>query len=132
MCVVDLDHFEQFNEAYGRGVGDQVLRLVARTISDCIKGQDSVGRIGGEEFGVLLPDTPKQGAAKVSENIRAAFGRKTLKNRKTGEEFGTLTLSIGIAERHDDEISTHLGRRANEAMIDAKENGRDQIHVAED
>ncbi len=132
MCVVDLDHFDQFNEAYGRGIGDQVLRLVARTISDCIKGQDSVGRIGGEEFGVLLPDTPRQGAARVAENIRAAFGRKTMKNRKTGEEFGTLTLSVGIAERRADEISTLLGRRANEAMIDAKENGRDQIYVAED
>ena len=129
LCVVDLDHFAQFNDAYGRGMGDQVLRLVARTISDCIKGQDAAGRIGGEKFAVLLPETPKEGAKKVAENIRAAFGRKTLKNRKTGEEYGTITLSIGVAERHAGEIAAHFSRRANDAMIEAKECGRDQVFV---
>jgi len=126
---IDLDHFGQFNDAYGQGVGDQVLRLVARTIMECVKGQDSVGRIGGEEFGVLLPGTKPEQAAKVAENIRSAFGRKTLTNRRTGETYGTITLTAGIAGLKAGELASQFVRRAGDAVIDAKEAGCDRVVV---
>jgi diguanylate cyclase len=127
LIIIDLDHFSAFNEEYGRAVGDLVLRLVARTVFDCTKGQDVVGRIGGEEFAILLPGTPEAGAIKVAENIRRAFGRKTLTNRRTGEQFGTITLSSGITSLHDGEIASQLLRRGNDAMYGAKDAGRDRI-----
>lgn len=127
LIVIDLDHFSAFNASYGKTVGDQVLRLVARTMLDCVKGQDTVGRIGGEEFAVLLPQTDAAGAETVAKNIRAVFGRKTLTNRRTGEQYGTITLSAGVTQYRADELSTQFMRRADEAMIDAKEAGRDQI-----
>ena len=129
LCVIDLDHFSQFNQAYGSGVGDQVLRLVAKTVTECVKGQDVVGRIGGEEFAVLLPQTPKRGAGRAADNIRAAFGRKTLTNRKTGEQYGSITLSVGIAEYRPDEAASQLMRRATDALVEAKEEGRDRVVV---
>lgn len=127
LIVIDLDHFSAFNASYGKAVGDQVLRLVARTALDCVKGQDTVGRIGGEEFAILLPHTEAQGAEVVAKNIRAAFGRKTLTNRRTGEQYGTITLSAGVTQFHPGELSSQFLRRGDEAMIDAKEAGRDQI-----
>lgn len=130
LIVIDLDHFSAFNESYGRSVGDQVLRLVARTMMECVKGQDTVGRVGGEEFVALLPHTDADGAEAVANNIRAAFGRKTLTNRRTGKQYGTITLSAGIAQFRPGELSSQFVRRCDEAMIDAKESGRDKIHIA--
>jgi len=130
LIVIDLDHFSTFNASYGKAVGDQVLRLVARTMLECVKGQDTVGRIGGEEFAVLLPQTESGGAVKVAENIRAAFGRKTLTNRRTGEQYGTITLSAGVTQFQPGELSSQFLRRGDEAMIDAKEAGRDQIFTS--
>jgi diguanylate cyclase len=129
LCVIDLDHFSQFNQAYGSDVGDQLLRLVAKTVIECIKGQDMVGRTGGEEFAVLLPDTAGQGAATAADNIRAAFGRKTLTNRRTGERYGSITLSMGIAEYRPNEVASQLMRRAIDALVEAKEGGRDRVVV---
>lgn len=129
LCVIDLDHFSQFNQAYGSGVGDQVLRLVAKTVVESVKGQDVVGRIGGEEFAVLLAETPSQGAGRAADNIRDAFGRKTLTNRKTGEQYGSITLSMGIAEYRPDEAASQLMRRATDALVEAKEEGRDRVVV---
>lgn len=131
ICLVDLDHFRPFNQSYGRTVGDQVLRLVARTMVECVKGQDVVGRIGGEEFAVVLPETPRAGALKVAEGVRTAFGRKTLTNRKTGEQYGSITLSVGVCELRAGESAGALLQRAGGAMMSAKEAGRDRV-FAED
>ena len=129
LIIIDLDHFAQFNNEYGTAVGDLVLRLVARTITDCTKGQDVVGRIGGEEFAVLLPGTPEDGAVRVAENIRNSFGRKTLTNRRTGEQYGSITLSSGVTSLRGGEIASQLLRRGTEAMFEAKEAGRDRINL---
>lgn len=127
LVIIDLDHFTQFNDTYGTAVGDLVLRLVARTITECTKGQDVIGRIGGEEFAILLPGTEEAGAVKVAGHIRDAFGRKTLTNRRTGEQYGAITLSAGVTSLHSGDIASQLLRRGTDAMFEAKEAGRDRV-----
>jgi len=73
--------------------------------------------------------TAKDGAVKVAENVRAAFGRKTLTNRKTGERYGTITLSVGVTQYRNGESGSELLRRATTAMMSAKESGRDRVVV---
>ena len=73
--MADIDHFKKVNDTHGHLVGDNVIRMVAATIKDSIKGKDLVARIGGEEFAVLLPDTPFDGAMKLADNMRITFDR---------------------------------------------------------
>ena len=75
LCLImaDIDHFKKFNDEYGHIVGDNILRVVAKTIKKSIKGKDLVARIGGEEFAILLPETPIEGAFTLAENIRSSL-----------------------------------------------------------
>ena len=72
LVLCDIDHFKHFNDSYGHQIGDQVLQLVARTLSDSVKGRDTPARIGGEEFAIILPRTNLQQAAIVADQIRKA------------------------------------------------------------
>ncbi|MCH8214783.1 MAG: GGDEF domain-containing protein, partial [Proteobacteria bacterium] len=95
LLMVDIDHFKKFNDTYGHQVGDQVLKLLGSTLTACIKGQDTAARYGGEEFAIILPYTSLKDALTVAENIRRAVGTKKVVNRTTGEDLGTITVSIG-------------------------------------
>ncbi len=90
LILMDIDHFKSFNDNYGHQVGDQVLRLVARTLLDGIKGRDFVARYGGEEFAILLPDTNQNAAQQVANALRNAVANKQVVNKNSGKKWGAL------------------------------------------
>lgn len=128
LLMVDVDHFKAFNDRHGHLIGDEVLKIVARVLTDSVKGKDRVARFGGEEFSVLLPHTPVGGAMTVAEHIRKAIANKELKRRDTGETYGQLTVSIGVAMYRpgEDTIPTFI-KRADEALYRAKKSGRNRV-----
>lgn len=129
MCLmmIDIDHFKQFNDRFGHLLGDEVLKTVARTLTDILKGRDVVARFGGEEFIVILPETPLEGAMKVAEMIRAAIASKELKRRDTGENYGTITVSMGVSRFRETDTLPTLIKRADDALYVAKNSGRNRI-----
>lgn len=127
LLILDIDHFKRFNDLYGHQIGDQVLKLLARTLTDSIKGQDVAARYGGEEFCIILPDTGLAGAVKFAEIIRAKVSKKQITNRATDETLGRVRISIGVAGYRDGEDLSHLVRRADEALYMAKRTGRDRV-----
>ena len=95
--MTDIDHFKTFNDTFGHLTGDQVLRLVALSVKQNVKGQDIAARYGGEEFAVILPDTVLRSGVTVADHIRRAVMTKELMKRSTGEHLGRVTISIGVA-----------------------------------
>ncbi|MEM8833599.1 MAG: GGDEF domain-containing protein [Pseudomonadota bacterium] len=130
LILIDIDHFKAFNDKYGHQIGDQVLRLVALTLVDEVKGQDMAARYGGEEFTIILPGTDRETAQYVAENLRRAVERKEVMNRATGENLGQITISLGVAEYFPEETAEDLIRRADRALYDSKHKGRNQISMA--
>src|SRR5216683_3481876 len=88
LLFIDIDHFKRFNDTYGHQIGDQVLRLVARTLVENLKGRDVIARYGGEEFVILLPQTRVTDAEKVANQLRAGLATKHVKRRSTNENLG--------------------------------------------
>jgi diguanylate cyclase len=127
LIMIDIDHFKQFNDTYGHQLGDQVLRLVARYLTDCIKGNDLAARYGGEEFAVILPRTRLVDGLHVAEQIRAHVASKSVVNRRTGQALGQITLSLGVAEYQTGETPAELIHRADEALYLAKSKGRNRV-----
>ena len=129
MCLLmlDIDHFKKFNDTYGHQVGDQVLKLLAKTMTTSVKGQDMAARFGGEEFCVVLPGTHLEGAVKVAEDIRKRIGEKKLVNRTTGDNLGQVTVSIGAGEFRFGEPLAQLISRTDEALYTAKRIGRNRV-----
>lgn len=130
LIMLDIDHFKSFNDNYGHQVGDQVLRLVARTLIEGVKGRDIAARFGGEEFSLILPETNTQGALKVADYLRKAVAGKEVINRNTGGKLGRITMSGGVAQYLPGESVESLIERADAALYSAKHNGRNQIAVA--
>jgi diguanylate cyclase len=130
VILADIDHFKKFNDTYGHLTGDQVLRLVAMTLKQNVKGLDVAARYGGEEFVVLLPKTALMAAVTVADHIRRAVMGKELMRRSTGETLGRVTISLGVANwRRGDTVGTLL-ERADACLYAAKRSGRNCV-VAE-
>lgn len=132
LLMIDVDHFKKFNDSHGHIAGDEVLKYVARTIKDTIKGADIAVRYGGEEFSVILPATATNNAQQVANNIRAAICRAALVQKSTGKILGKITVSIGSASYQGDEIMESLVKRADKALYAAKNNGRNCVIVGEE
>lgn len=131
LLMIDIDFFKSFNDNYGHQVGDQVLKLVARTLKDGVKGRDLPARYGGEEFCVVLPETPLEGAVKLANALREAVAAKEIMNRATGAKLGRITMSVGAAQLHINEKTSELIERADAALYRAKGAGRNQVIAAE-
>jgi diguanylate cyclase len=127
LLMLDIDHFKSFNDNYGHLTGDHVLRLVAMSLKQSIKGQDVAARYGGEEFAVVLPKTALRQALTVADNIRRAVMSKQLKKRSTGEILGRITVSVGVSMLQPSENADCLIERADACLYAAKRNGRNRV-----
>jgi diguanylate cyclase len=126
LIVIDIDHFKRFNDLYGHLTGDQVLRLVSMTMREKVKGKATLARFGGEEFGVILPDTSLADAQSIAEEIRKSVMNRELVKRSTGESLGRITISVGVAAFRHREGGNFLLERADQCMYVAKRTGRNR------
>ena len=131
LLMVDIDHFKKFNDTFGHLIGDQVLRLVARTMIENLKGRDIIARYGGEEFVILLPRTCVQDAERVANQLRASLATKRIKKRGSNEILGIITVSLGAAEYSSGEEVESLVGRADAALYKAKQTGRNKVVCAD-
>jgi diguanylate cyclase len=131
LCVVlfDIDHFKRINDTYGHLVGDKVIRFVAELLRKNIKGKDTACRFGGEEFALLLPETPLLGGRQVADNIRKALAESNLVRTGTREPLGRITISAGVARCRGGEDCTTLIDRADQALYRSKHDGRNRVTV---
>lgn len=127
LLMIDLDHFKHINDQFGHPVGDKVLRDLAATINRCRRDTDTFGRLGGEEFALLLPETTLSGATDIAVRLRRACHGLAL----PAETSRRLTISIGVTQiRTDDPNFDAVLARADETLYRAKTNGRDRVEVA--
>ena len=127
LMMTDIDHFKTFNDSFGHLTGDQVLRLVAMSVKQNVKGQDTASRYGGEEFAVVLPNTVLRSAITVADHIRRAVMTKELMKRSTGEHLGRVTVSIGVATLHKNDSPQSLIERTDACLYAAKRHGRNRV-----
>ncbi|MDA1052586.1 MAG: diguanylate cyclase [Planctomycetota bacterium] len=123
--MIDIDFFKRINDTYGHRVGDQALRAVAKVLQDSCRGSDVIGRYGGEEFCILLPETDESHAITWAERVRERLSRNTDVVARLGT---SLTASFGVAQRLADTADPDaLVDLADQALLVAKRSGRDRI-----
>ncbi|WP_417454181.1 diguanylate cyclase [Kiloniella sp.] len=127
LLLMDIDLFKKFNDTFGHRVGDEVLRVVARQLKSVVKGQDTPARYGGEEFTCILPNTSLHDATSLANQIREKIAKQVLRNKKTGQEFGRITLSVGVSKYVKGESLEGFIQRADEALYRAKDQGRNRV-----
>ncbi|UFS69965.1 diguanylate cyclase [Geomonas sp. RF6] len=128
--MADLDHFKRINDRYGHLAGDSVLRVAAEKMLTQVRAYDSIGRYGGEEFLVILPDCGRQCAMAFAERIRQRISEKEF---NTSEGMIPVTMSLGVAVscREQRLNATDLVKAADKALYAAKGGGRNRVEVAE-
>jgi diguanylate cyclase (GGDEF)-like protein/PAS domain S-box-containing protein len=126
VAMFDVDHFKLVNDCYGHAVGDRVLQLIAARAAAVVRGGDMVGRLGGEEFGILMPGATLEEAAIIAERLRQAM-------EATGDSDGslpTVTVSVGISARDSHDDAAALLADADVALYAAKGEGRNRVRIA--
>ncbi|HPH97388.1 MAG TPA: diguanylate cyclase [Anaerolineaceae bacterium] len=126
-AMIDLDSFKSVNDTYGHATGDRVLKTLAQMLTRRLRSTDIIGRYGGEEFAVVLPNTNGSEAALIIDQLRIGFGR--VLHRASDKEF-TVTFSAGIASYPECSTPSLLAEAADRALYDAKNQGRNQVVIA--
>lgn len=129
LLMMDLDRFKRINDQYGHGAGDEALRAFAGVLRKVMREVDMLGRVGGEEFAAMLPETDLEGGLLAAERLRAAV--EAIEVSLPGSELLTFTVSIGVARPKPDEPLDRLMARADAALYAAKANGRNRVECAE-
>ena len=128
VLMLDIDHFKAVNDTYGHGIGDTALKETVTAIRDAMRKPDTLGRLGGEEFAVIVPETDTENAAAVAERIRDSIAQIMI---DTPDEPLSFTVSIGVSECDDDDDSVDDAlTRADNALYDAKKQGRNRVVCA--
>lgn len=132
LLMVDIDHFKRFNDTYGHQTGDEVLRVIGRTLRSAVRDSDLVCRYGGEEFGIICPGTAGPTLRVVAERIRIAVEGCTIK-AKTATEHVTVSLGACVlVSRPTEDSFESLVTRADSALYEAKRTGRNRLVSAAD
>lgn len=128
VAMLDIDHFKLINDTHGHLAGDEVLRSTAKHLENMGRSTDTLGRYGGEEFAVLLPETTIDGALTCAERVIASIENATISYGKTSIR---VTISVGIAQFHSDMIRyEELIKEADDALYEAKNAGRNCVRCA--
>lgn len=132
LCLFDADHFKNINDSHGHVAGDHVLTAIAQAANGALRKSDVLGRLGGEEFGILLPDTELAGALTVAERVREAVAEREVQSGEatSGDRPSiSITISLGVAELRGDEPIEALLKRADRALYAAKDLGRNRVQA---
>jgi diguanylate cyclase len=127
ILLIDIDHFKKFNDNYGHVVGDQVLRLVASSLRERVRGIDLPARYGGEELIAVLPGADLATCMAVAERIRRSISERQITRRSTGEIVPGVTVSIGVGQFQFGEAMADLIDRCDRALYLAKKTGRNRV-----
>jgi len=130
LVLFDIDHFKRVNDEHGHPVGDRMLRLIGRTILSKLREGETVARVGGEEFAMLLPHTSAKNAAMGAERIRQAIGQTTLETDNEGKLAVTVSAGVACTADHASHGAETIYRLADEALYLAKKQGRNRIVIA--
>lgn len=131
LLVADIDHFKKINDTFGHPVGDKILATVASIIRANVRPDVFVARTGGEEFAIILDDSTQDECFAVAERIRLAIQETPLKNKRTGTDYGPLTVSLGICMATEAEDPNDLYTMVDIALYSAKTAGRNRSVIYE-
>ena len=131
LMMLDIDHFKRINDGYGHQAGDQVLVSLAQVCKTVLREVDEVGRIGGEEFAILLPESDAQSGMAAAERLRKALADTTVPVDPSGVELH-FTVSIGVSTLPPGSTLDNLLRSADAALYQAKDSGRNQVVLSAD
>jgi len=132
MLMIDVDRFKNVNDSYGHLVGDQLLKTLAGFIQGSLRDSDTLGRLGGEEFGVILPETVLAEALAVAERIRVNVSQRSAELDSNSIAL-QMTVSIGASAMHAEmDDCEDLYKQADVALYRAKDEGRDRVCTNQD
>jgi diguanylate cyclase (GGDEF)-like protein len=126
-AIVDIDKFKLVNDTYGHPTGDRVIKSLSRLLQQRLRKVDIVGRVGGEEFAVILIDTDEENAVRVLNELREHYARV---NHHSGEVEFRSSFSCGVANFNNYSTAQELNEAADRALYAAKEGGRNQVVLA--
>lgn len=129
LVLLDIDFFKKVNDTYGHAAGDSVLKSVAANLAAALRPEEMIGRLGGEEFAVLLPATPLAQARLRAETFRQVV-EQTHVNHPPHRLRVTISLGVSLAKPQDMTVDSIL-QRADEALYQAKEGGRNRVETAQ-
>jgi diguanylate cyclase (GGDEF)-like protein len=127
LAMIDLDHFKTVNDTYGHTTGDRVLKSLAYMLKQRLRGRDIIGRVGGEELAILLPNTNEETAARIMAELGEGFAKV---HHYAGGKKISVTFSCGVATYPDYDSAAELSKAADEALYAAKAAGRNQVVCA--